>query len=323
MSILVKKNMGRYRLRNTKYEELERLLKNSRGKKDITIPSPDSRTLTRMYEGKSINEPVLERVFNLISLEWGDDFYGFLKEFYKSESTTQDHFITAPINTRLKDHNRSSLGRRVDETFLAIQKNFANFPALENDVFSQAILEVSRHYLEQLKEWSRGELFSHSSEAFYHNVAVALYEHAEDTVFSTCIPRYLHTWETELGQELLRAHKAANVDVTRVFLFEKRVDVNDDAIHIMRKQAKEYGINVRVLIEEYNLPYRARPGVSKDFTIVDNGTMIGVTEWKDGKIGARWYFADNNIKGMYTEFKENIMNTSQSLEEFLESRSRA
>lgn len=164
---------------------------------------------------------------------------------------------------------------------------------------------ISRH-LEQFRmlvnEWQDGTFRTQGAE--YHQLLHDLYLHAKVSVFSTSAPSYLPTWRTALGSKLLAAHELGKAEVTRVFLFSDRAAVTGDAIEEMRRQARVRNVSVRVYIKNEDAFFRLPVDMSDDFTVIDDGEVIGTTvafgEGDESRLTASWFFDNIARKRQFT-----------------------
>ena len=106
---------------------------------------------------------------------------------------------------------------------------------------------------------------------------------------------------------LINTHKQnQNASVTRVFIMSSFESVSEEEIKVMERQSNE-GIKVLVAAD-----------VSiEDFTFVDDGEIIGITEeMKYGKRETRWIFRDDNQIAVHRQKKQIIENKSIPLATF-------
>jgi hypothetical protein len=129
----------------------------------------------------------------------------------------------------------------------------------------------------------------------YNDVLVRIY-HSAKTVFATSLPDYDATWTSDLGDQILDAHKASGAQVTRIFVFQNMKQIMDSHRKIMETQRAD-GIKVRVFISEQNRGV-FEPDVSKDFTVIDAGKVIGLTQtYGPRNLSAKWHFEDTELAG--------------------------
>ncbi len=172
-----------------------------------------------------------------------------------------------------------------------------------NQILSNQILSA---WWRKAEEYSRGTI--KLSDPWTTDLMVKeMYKHAQSTVFSTCAIQYLHQWETKHGDALLEAHKNNQANVTRVFIFNDRSEVDERAQKIMLRHESQ-GIEVRIFVSNERTAYSFPSEIQKDFTVIDQGAAIGVTtafitfENKE-KTQATWYFSN---KQRYPQFKMTI-----------------
>lgn len=180
---------------------------------------------------------------------------------------------------------------------------------------------ISRH-LEQFRrlvnEWQDGTFRIQGAE--YHQLLHDLYLHAKVSVFSTSVPSYLPTWRTALGAKLLAAHEQGNAEVTRVFLFADRAAVTDAAIDEMRRQTQVKNVAVRVYIKNEDDFFRLPADLSDDFTVIDDGDVIGTTvafgDGDESRLTASWFFSNTTRKRQFAHIVSALKANSVALADF-------
>lgn len=175
-------------------------------------------------------------------------------------------------------------------------------------------------FLQKSKEWREGELSPPTER--YDNVLMEAYRSAEHSIFSTTIKDYLDTWESPLGEELLRIHAAGKASVVRVFIVDKESDINSRLIQTIRKHMDTPRVEVRVLlVSKYpNLPFPME--LSRDFTLIDDGKALGITRsYGLSNLTARWHFQRDpmNVRiRQILEFKDSLIKKSTTAKQFIE-----
>jgi hypothetical protein len=188
-------------------------------------------------------------------------------------------------------------------TLLNVAENMAEALQIGSVLLSDTITTELAELLAMSADWRKGELSARGAE--YNALLIRLYERARTSVFATSVPEYHLIWISALGQELLRAHARSGARVTRVFVFDKRADVAPEVVALMRKQA-EAGINVLTFFDDENA-YQFSPLVSRDFTVIDDGEVIGVTAKIDRETPeARWFLNSREHQPKFAEIRAQL-----------------
>jgi hypothetical protein len=170
------------------------------------------------------------------------------------------------------------------------------------------LLGEVRHELVELRnraeKWARGEHWAGSDG--YSRVLIELYRTARSSVFSTAVPEYLASWDAQLGQQMLDAHQDSEATVTRVFVFERRTDITPAAMAIMQRQSEHPKISVLVYINQEETTFNFPPIISRDFTVIDGGEVIGVTATFGDNLTAIWYFRDKNMSEEFRRYSKGL-----------------
>src|SRR5262249_12982278 len=202
-------------------------------------------------------------------------------------------------------------GRVLSEGLAAIASNLAASLDKKYPVLTEFVLGQCNEFRAATADWKHGQLSVAGSEC--NRLLIRLYEAAGSSVFCTSVSEYhTTTWETTLGQQLLDAHEHSKAEVTRVFVFNKRQEVTASMFDTMTKQSKA-NIKVRVYFDEEDDLFQFSADIAKDFTIIDNGDAIGVTERFDPP-ESRWYFADEDRRQRFLGYQEALSRGSISFQ---------
>lgn len=164
------------------------------------------------------------------------------------------------------------------------------------------------------RDWAEGKYIA--SGADYIDVLVAAYKTAETGVFSTCDPDYAaSTWNYDLGTNLINAHKENGNKVTRVFIFDKWEQINDGHVEVMRTQAQISNIDLYVYIDE-ETELKLIKEINKDFTLIDDGRIIGVTEESGQDKSAIFHFNNIDLAASLQTRSTQLVRHSQNFEDF-------
>ena len=125
-----------------------------------------------------------------------------------------------------------------------------------------------------------------------------LYELAKTSVFATSDATYLSVWKSPFGEKLLEAHENGQASVTRVFVFNDGNELSKETMAIMEKHNNTDHVHVRAYFDSEYPSFEFTADLARDFTVIDDGEVIGITEGIVSGIGqARWYFKDENKIG--------------------------
>lgn len=194
-------------------------------------------------------------------------------------------------------------GPELAATLLNVAENVSDALSIGSGLLNDSIRTEFTELLAMSSDWRKGELSARGAE--YNALLIRLYERARVSIFSTSVPEYHPIWISALGEELMRAHARSAANVTRVFVFDKRADVAPDVVAVMRKQA-EAGINVIAFFDDENA-YQFSPLVSRDFTVIDDGEIIGVTANIDRETPeARWFLNSREHKPKFSEIRTQL-----------------
>ncbi len=140
--------------------------------------------------------------------------------------------------------------------------------------------------------WAEGQLRVAQR---YQGVLAQVYELATKNIFSTSIPLYRNVWKSEAGYALLKLQQSnKNATSTRVFVFDRHDEVTDDDKKIF-EQHRAHGIEVLLFFDE-KWPLSFPASMGNDWTLVDDGEVIGVTLRTSDAYEAQWFFG-NKVKG--------------------------
>lgn len=149
-------------------------------------------------------------------------------------------------------------------------------------------LEIKIHDIKkQSKKWKSNKI--QPSKSRYTHVLLEFYKKAKQDIFSTSTPDYFDTWQQALGKNILKTHSTGQASVTRVFIVENPEKIDDLFKSVLQAQLTAGNIDVRVYFESENTDDTVPAGMTKDFTIVDNGAAVGVTKsYGAGQLEAEW-----------------------------------
>jgi hypothetical protein len=199
----------------------------------------------------------------------------------------------------------------LDEQLSQVSKAIQNALQVKNQTLTLALTRRIEALAEEAGIWKKGQLRAEGNA--YPAILINLYQQANNSVFSTSIPRYLFNWKDALGKRILdtnRENKRATT--TRVFAFKSRVEVDEDAKDIMREQ-HTCGVRVFVFLAEDH-PEVEFP---RDFTIIDDGAAIGETfSFDEDDVGCIWHFNDQAKTRLYRSMRTDLLRYSIAFDQF-------
>lgn len=188
------------------------------------------------------------------------------------------------------------------EDIAAIRSDFQIALKVEHKVFCDIMRFDVSQFRDSVRCWSRHEFVARGAK--YFETLIALYESAKFSVVATTRPEYLLNWN-RAGDGLLAAHNRSSARVDRIFMFGDWADVTPAHMATMqrvfeatqKRNANKFALWVWIESEGGGLEFPAFLG--RDFTIIDDGEAIGVTENFDANyMAARWHFNNANYTKM-------------------------
>jgi hypothetical protein len=152
---------------------------------------------------------------------------------------------------------------------------------------------------------------------------VGAYKSASSEIFATCVPGFNRIWDFEHGRQILAAHeecKNRGVSTTRVFIFHHSRQIKSLEREIFEMH-RSHGVDVRIFIDllQPNFNFNANK-ISNDFAVIDNGSMIAVTEAIMVDINtevkqAQWFIEDCLYAQKYLKKKRQLLAHSWPLDQ--------
>lgn len=176
--------------------------------------------------------------------------------------------------------------------------------------------EVTSHCMEwdtTSREWSQGKVIVRQN---YEKLLSNVYGSAEQFIFSTSVPDYRKTWLTSMGRSLLKIQQEnKQAKSTRVFIFDRRVDVTEDDRFIFEEH-KDAGIDVLIYFDSEDLTFSFPIDIGRDWTIVDDGRAIAVTKQSEDFYEAQWYFDGKTQAMRFRRYEQKLRRGSIALADF-------
>jgi hypothetical protein len=204
-------------------------------------------------------------------------------------------------------------GKELIENFKAILNSLEAAAHFDHDVFTEIILDKCKEWRDFAADWKNGQYVAYDD---YNSVLLTIYEQAQTSVFATSDATYWSIWESPLGDRILEAHDRGKADVIRVFVFDDKNELTEEIMTIMKKQATKGHVKVRLWFFDEN-PVNFPPDIIRDFSIIDDGEAIGITEGVRGEEAqARWHFKDENKRGRFLRYKKLFIEGSRTLDQW-------
>ena len=152
--------------------------------------------------------------------------------------------------------------------------------------------------------WSHGTFIVGEN---YRTFLKAVYAQARRSVFATSVAEYRHVWTSALGRELLAAHRSNTAaKVVRVFVFDRRSDVLDED-HLIFAEQQAAGVEVLLYFDLEDDLFLFPSDLGNDWTLVDDGRVIGVTRQMGESLEAKWYFDDDDQSGQFRGYMRRLV----------------
>lgn len=211
-------------------------------------------------------------------------------------------------------HYGSTNDKEISEALKNLGQGITKALRIDHPIFRKAILGKIYNFSADVNNWENGQLYFGPFDS--QEYLLDLYRSAKETVFSTSVKDFFEQWDEAFGDRILEANEESKAKVTRVFIYNERSEVTKDDFEQMQKQV-DHGIDVRIHFDNEDRFFSFPPNVSRDFTIIDNGKAVGVTEsFGRQNNSARWYFNNAKIANQLQQISESLVNGSQSLKKF-------
>jgi hypothetical protein len=188
-----------------------------------------------------------------------------------------------------------------------LSTNLSKAALIENDAFKHELRRKLAEWVRESVEWRRGEVYVRRS---YEIFLAEVYRGAQRNIFSTSIPDYNTFWKQDLGRALLDIQASNDsASSTRLFVFESKLEVDDSVRSILADQL-EHGVEAYCYFNREDTTYDFSPDTGKDWTVVDDGDVIGVTHDLGGpsaEVAATWYFGDQGRKDFFAEQRDRLL----------------
>ena len=214
-----------------------------------------------------------------------------------------------PTATALLQHDFSREVGDIDEAL-------RNASAFDHPVFKDAAERIVSGLRKTAQDLGRG-MFA-DSETDADVTLPRIYKEATSTIFATSVPEYLSVWQSPFGRNLLDIHEHGDAHVTRVFIFNTRDEVTEETMDELVRHAAIDKVTLYVFVDDDAKSYYYPAELSKDFTIVDDGKVLGVTLSYGDRSRAQWYFNDQDRTRRYEGVRDQLISHSYKFAKFKE-----
>ncbi|HEX8697556.1 MAG TPA: TIR domain-containing protein [Myxococcaceae bacterium] len=193
------------------------------------------------------------------------------------------------------------------QTLLAISTNLERAMKVAYEPFQEEIAFKCNEWRALSSEWARGTVVVRNN---YSRLLLEVYRAATSSIFSTSVPEYRSMWQSPVGHQLIEAQREnKKAKSTRVFIFDRRSDVTAEDRSVFQAHA-DAGIEVRVYFDEEDRVFLFPADLGRDWTVVDDGNVIGVTRSMGEFYEARWYFNDADQIARFLDYRRNLLKVS-------------
>jgi hypothetical protein len=231
------------------------------------------------------------------------------------EAKRQDVAVACgPIRDAIKQHPRAP--QRLLDTH-PLSDRLLELITATSHALGLGYQALSHEVVRRVEGWSRKAAALHSGRAtvraHYAEVLTDVYRYATQNIFSTSIPDYLPVWKTPLGGSLVHVQREnREAKSTRVFIFKSRSVMTEEMRQVLEFHASN---RIEVLLhfaDEHKSTFP--PELGNDWTVVDDGLIIGVTH-KLGQIyEATWHFGQEEERERFLGFREQLRSQSERFE---------
>lgn len=207
-----------------------------------------------------------------------------------------------------------SIDNEIRLTFENIVEDLAAALSNNNAVFTKEIKRQVAYFAAEADVWGVGQLLVGPNDS--QEYLLELYRNAQNNVFSTSQKDFFAHWLEPFGKRIVEANKISRSRVTRVFVFNSREEITKEEFDEMLLQSKA-GIDVLVYLDEEDKGFAFPQDLIRDFTIIDNGEAIGLTEsFGRNNNSARWHFNNKAIADKYSHIRQSLINGSEPFNVF-------
>ena len=182
---------------------------------------------------------------------------------------------------------------------------------IEDAIFQEEIRFRFDDWYSEVEEWAEGTVKVTEN---YNDLLLRVYERAKRSIFSTSVPSYRKVWRGEMGRRILQVQKNnTNAKSARVFIFDNHTDILEEDHRIFESHL-EHGVEVFLFIDSTTEFFSFPSDLGNDWTIVDEGEMIGVNRNVGSIYEATWYFNDARRKEKFKRFEGSLKRFSSKYE---------
>jgi hypothetical protein len=227
-------------------------------------------------------------------------------------ATRQDVAVACgPIRDAIKRHGRAAQ-RFIDTHPLA--PRLLQFMRSTSEALGLGYRALTNEVERRVDGWSKKAAALQSGVATvqtnYTIVLTDVYRYAERNIFSTSIPDYLPAWETPWGRSLVHVqHDNREAKSTRVFIFRSRSALGPETRRLLEFHASN---RIEVLLhfaDEHASTFP--PDLGNDWTVVDDGLIVGITHKLGDLYEATWYFGKTEEQQRFMGYCEKLRAASE------------
>lgn len=244
-----------------------------------------------------------------IHLKIASDLAGLNRTTYSKREDGSFNVNTAGrgIIAAIRDHGIIR-HERIEPKIRTLVSQARSAYKIQHELFHGYLERWCDRSLEEASCWPEGTL---TIDIGTGNWLATLFKQAKRNIFSTSIPAYMKIWQSGVGRQILNAQRPHELSCTRVFVFDKRSHVTSEAIEIMKIHSS-HGVHVRTFYDDEIAEFEWDPGnIDTDFTFIDDGDIIGVTERMQGRYRSKWFFSNPMKKRQYDGYRESLMDFSE------------
>ena len=218
-----------------------------------------------------------------------------------------------PIDKEHMDSFGSELSD-IETTALKIHSNIKVAANLNYRFLLREIEYYCNEFRVRTDEWARGQL--RATPERYNQAVLEVYRNAKSSIECTSVMDYESTWTSQLGAEILQTHDESNASVTRIFIFSFRSDLDAEKMEIMRAHQQHANVQVLVYFDKEEEMFSFPGAISRDFTIIDSGRIVGVADFYSGeKRQATWHFNNEGLKKLVLDSWEQLKKQSETYDQ--------
>jgi hypothetical protein len=200
-----------------------------------------------------------------------------------------------------------------------LSKEIEGIAAATADAFNLGYKPFEREIEANVEDWL-GQARNWASRRFvvrenYTTLLEGIYRSAKTEIFSTSVPSYLGYWDTTQGSIILNSQKGNNsAKSTRVFILRSPEDMTPELQKVLKRHLN-HKVSVYLFFEDKLGATPAGmvtpPDVGNDWTLVDDGDVIGVTRNFGDLWEAEWLVKVPGERERFLGYKQRLLAASR------------